>query len=508
MFSFVNNFLNRTTMYRLVLYYLEFLLAAAFTLSIFGVLPFRPLALAFSLFVLLAVSWAVNKIFAGILKVPANSESVYITALILALIITPPAVNKLVSSLSFLIWAGVWAQTGKYIFNLNRKHIFNPAAFAVALTALTINQSASWWVGTAPMLAFVLLGGLLVIKKVQRWDMAIAFVATVLAAMLTLSPSASIPASILYRALTASPLVFFAAVMLTEPLTQPHTRDGRLAFGILVGWLFAPQVHFGSLYFTPELALLAGNVFAYLISPKGRYLLKLKEKKMAATGVYDFIFQKEKPFSFRPGQYMEWTLANNRPDSRGNRRYLTLASSPTETDALLGVKFYPNPSGFKQELVKLKTGNGIIAAQLAGDFVLPDNPGQKLVFVAGGIGITPFRSMLKYLIDRQEHRPIIVLYSNRLAGEISYQNVLEEARQRLNIKTVYALTDEKNVPKDWQGVRGHFNRDVVSKEIPDFKERTFLISGSHNMVEGFKKLLLNMGVKRRKIKTDFFPGLA
>jgi glycine betaine catabolism B len=508
MLNFIDNFLNRITMYRLALYYLLFLLLAAVGLSIFKILPFSPLGLLFSGLTLVIVSAAVNKAIAYFLKVPANVESVYITALILTLIISPPKAIAIFATLPFLLWAGIWANASKYIVNIKHKHIFNPAAFAVALTAISLNQSASWWIGTPAMLPFVLVGGFLLVKKVQRFDAVIAFIIIAVTAVVVFSPSHGNLMGTFRQALLYSPLFFFAAVMLTEPLTMPPTQDGRMAYGVLVGWLFAPQTHIGTFYFTPELALLAGNIFSYVISPKGRYVLTLKEIKKAGSEVYDFIFQNDRLFNFRPGQYMEWTLAHARTDSRGNRRYFTLASSPTERNTLLGVKFYANPSSYKNHLKNMRLGDTIIASQLAGDFTLPKDPGKKLVFVAGGIGVTPFRSMLKYLLDNNEQRDIALLYSNRTIDEVVYTDVLDQAQDKFGIKTVYTLTDQKQIPAQWQGYRGHFNADIIAKEIPDFRERAFYISGSGVFVRAFKDVLLGMGISRNKIVTDFFPGLA
>jgi ferredoxin-NADP reductase len=515
MISFIDNFLNRITMYRLALYYLIFLLIGALGLSFLGLMPFGPFALLFSTAVLLLVCWIANKIFAGFLRVQANVESVYITALILALIISPPAAGALASTLTFLFWVSVLAMASKYILNIKNKHIFNPAALAVAITSFTINRSASWWVGTPAMLFFVLIGGLLVVRKVRRYQSVLAFFGAALITMIALSFGHGNSLLTVQRAVIYSPMIFFAAVMFTEPLTMPATRDGQLAFGVLVGWLFAPQTHIGSLYFTPELALLAGNIFAYIVSPKARYQLKLKQKNRVGAGVYDFIFQTSQKLKFKPGQYMEWTLGHKQTDSRGNRRYFTLASSPTEKDVLLGVKFYENSSpvkgshgasSFKTGLSKMNIGDEITAGQLAGDFILPDDKNQKLAFIAGGIGITPFRSMLKYLVDTNQHRSIVVFYSNRDAQEIAYMDVFKQAAERAGVKTVFTLTN-KNVGADWQGYRGHISEQMVAKEIPDFKERLFYISGSGTMVDACKKLLVNMGVSGRKIKTDFFPGL-
>jgi ferredoxin-NADP reductase len=307
------------------------------------------------------------------------------------------------------------------------------------------------------------------------------------------------------QTLLRSSFLFFAFVMLTEPLTTPPKWQTRVIYGALVGFLFAPNVHIGSLYFTPELALLVGNVFSYIVSPKGRFMLTLTEIQESARDVYDFIFTPDRSFAFAPGQYMEWTLAHKYPDNRGNRRYLTIASSPTEDHVRLGVKFYPESSSFKRKLAEMKAGDTISAAHLAGGFVMPKDPAKKLVFIAGGIGVTPFRSMVQYLLDKKEARPIIMFYSNKLANDIAYKDVFDRAEQELGIKTVYTVTSEKNpVPGTYNGF---IDAELIKREVSDYRERTFYISGPHAMVEAFKKTLHEAGVSRFRIKSDFFPGL-
>ena len=113
-----------------------------------------------------------------------------------------------------------------------------------------------------------------------------------------------------------------------------------------MGFLFVPQVKFLGYYFTPEQALLVGNIFAFIVSPKDRLILKLKEKIKIAPDIYDFIFLANKKINYNPGEYMEWTMPGENSDERGNRRYFTLASSPTENELRIGVKFYENGSSY------------------------------------------------------------------------------------------------------------------------------------------------------------------
>ncbi len=492
-------------MYRLVLYELIGLVGVAAILAYFKLLAFSPLSLLLSTIFLLIMCWAMNTIFAYIFDIPTNLESAAITALILALIIDPA---KSQETFQFLGWAAILAMASKYVLALNKKHVFNPAAIAVVITSFVLGESASWWIGTICMLPFVVLGGVLLVRKLGRGDMIWSFCATALIASCVLALlQGKVVSTDLYQVLVQSPLFFFAFIMLTEPLTAPPTRNLRIIYAVLTGILFLPQVHVGSLYSTPELALVIGNVFSYLVSPKQRVQLRLSRKIRMAPNIVDFVFKPSQKLAFVPGQYMEFTLAHTHPDSRGNRRYFTLASSPTENDLHLGIRFYEEGSSFKQALGKMDGRTKIVAAQIAGDFTLPQDPRQKLVFIAGGIGITPFRSMLKYLLDTQQRRDIVLFYANRTADEIVYKDVLSAAQTKLGIETFCILTNTEAIPRNWNGLVGRISERMIQVRVPDYAERTYFLSGPPEMVRAYEHVLKNMGVKSEQIKKDFFPGL-
>ncbi|HLI09195.1 MAG TPA: oxidoreductase [Ktedonobacteraceae bacterium] len=498
-------FLDRITMYRLVLYVLIGLIVMAAILAYFHLLAFSPLALLLSTAFLVVMCWAANTLLASILDVPTSVESVYITALILALIIDPA---KSLNDLQFPGWAAILAMSSKYVLSIYNKHIFNPAAIAVVITAFALGDTASWWVGTASMLPAVLVGGYLVVRKLRQEEMVAIFLVTSFVAIIVVSLVQGLSlVKELQLLLLETPLFFFASIMFTEPLTVPPRQKLKDIYAIIVGVLFVPQIHVGPVYSTPELALVIGNLYSYIVSPKRKVALKLRRKSKIATNIVDFVFKPSHRLAFEPGQYMEFTLAHPHPDSRGNRRYFTLASSPTEENLRLGVRFYPEGSSFKQALSRLDSHTPLFAGQLAGDFTLPKDPAQKLVFIAGGIGITPFRSMLKYLVDMNEARDIIVFYANRTADEFAYKDVLNQAQQLPGIRVYYTLTDAQAVPRNWNGLTGRINASVIRKLVPDYEERTFYLSGPPEMVRASERMLKNLQIEPNQIKKDFFPGL-
>ncbi len=489
----IDSFLNQITMYRLVLNVLIFFSGIAVVLASFNLLPFSPVALLFSIGFILLVCKISNDVFAKVFHAPTNVESVYITSLILGLIVTPVSSP---GGLSFLFWVALLATASKYILAIGNKHLFNPAAIAVVLSALGLNASASWWIGTAYMALPVAIGSLLIIRKIRRQDMVNGFLFMVFFLSLGFGLlRGNNLFLIINNLILSSPLLFFAGIMLTEPLTNPTSKNLQFVFGSLVGFLFVPQIHIGTLYFTPEQALVIGNIFSYIVSPKQKLMLRLKQKIQIAPDTFDFIFSPGKKTFYLPGQYMEWTLAHRNSDSRGTRRYFTLASSPTEKELRITIKFPPNSSSYKKALRSVDAPT-IIASQLSGDFTLPENPREKIVFIAGGIGITPFRSMIKYLLDSNQKRDMILLYSNKNASEIVYRDLFTQAGSQIGLRVVYHLTS----------VSGHFDIHNIPHLVPDYQQRMFYISGPHAMVSATENLLKSLGVNKGRIKTDFFPG--
>jgi ferredoxin-NADP reductase len=174
----------------------------------------------------------------------------------------------------------------------------------------------------------------------------------------------------------------------------------------------------------------------------------------------------------------------------------------------LGVKFYNKGSSYKSALLDIDKNTPLVAAQLAGDFVMPRDTTKKLAFIAGGIGITPFRSMVKYLIDTKQPRVVSLLYAARTEADFAYKDIFETARQVIGLDTLYVVSAPGTVMSSPNTIVGRINADVIQQTIPDYQERIFYVSGTHSMVEAARETLRQLGVNRSNIKTDFFPGYA
>ncbi|MBN9544790.1 MAG: hypothetical protein J0I19_04905 [Alphaproteobacteria bacterium] len=256
---------RRVLTYRLTLYYLAAILLAAMVLAMSGFVRQPWINLAFSTAVALAMCWGVNWAFARVCGAGSNWESVCISALIIVLIVTPSAPNDLAAA-GFLALVSAWAMASKYIVAVDKRHLFNPAAFGAALMSLAFHRPVSWWVGDyAILLPLLALGGVLILSRLRYFEMLASFAVVALGLAVAhgnLSSFADVMNS-LSRMGIHSMFGFFGLVMLTEPRTAPLGRWRQIVYGALVGLLFSPFTHIGSYYFTPEMALLCGNLFTF-----------------------------------------------------------------------------------------------------------------------------------------------------------------------------------------------------------------------------------------------------
>jgi len=486
-------------MYKLVMYGLLVLSCIAVLFGFLGVLSFHGFALIETFVVVMTGAWVGHLVFSRLFKATTNVESYIITGIILFLILAP------ISSMTdayITFAAGVLASASKYFLAINRKHIFNPVAISLFLLGLFGFGNAIWWVGSSALLPFTLCLGLLVVRKIRRFHLFFSFavIAIPVIAFLNIIQGVAINEAILLI-FTSWPLLFFGTIMLTEPMTTPPTKKLYMSYGNLVGLLFSIRFEFGPIYSSPELALVIGNIYSYLVSPKYKLFLSFVQSRKISSNIYEFVFTKPKDFRYKAGQYLEWTLSHPKSDSRGVRRFFTLASSPTEETLKLGIRVDGDQSSsFKRKLLSFTKDSRIIATQLAGDFTLPNDPSIKLTFIAGGIGITPFRSMVSYLIDKKEKRDIALFYFANTREEFVYKDIFTKA-EAIGLKTIYVPTKD--------AVRGEsrrLTREMLMKYTPDFAKRVYYLSGPNAMVEGYKAMLLSAGVQGKNIISDYFPG--
>ena len=212
-----------------------------------------------------------------------------------------------------------------------------------------------------------------------------------------------------------------------------------------------------------------------------------------------FSFDGQK-FDYKPGQYMMMELDVDDPEN-GNTRQLSIASSPTENFLLFSTKI--SQTSFKQKYNSLKVGDKVKLKGPMGIFVLKEDA-KEVVLLGGGIGITPFRDMVKYACDKKLPIKLTLLYSNRTPNDICYKDewpIFE--KQNPNFKVVNTITESTT---GWNGRTGRINDAMIKEFCSDINNSLFYICGPPGMVDGLSNLLKTMNVPQQNIKIEKFAG--
>ena len=238
--------------------------------------------------------------------------------------------------------------------------------------------------------------------------------------------------------------------------------------------------------------------------------LLLLEKKQEARDTISFIFKSETGLDFKPGQFLRYHIADPRPDERSDNRFFSIACAPFENIIRLTTKFAQNESStFKKNLFKLNVGQNIEAFGPSGSFMLEDAK-KQYVFIAGGIGITPFHSIVLDLNHRHEKINITLLYANRTGKPLFSQELNEIAQNHPEFKIYYLISDEpvknEQIASNIGVLGGKISEQTIKTLIPDFRSLIYYISGPEPMMMAFEDMLRKMGIPKENIKRDYFPG--
>lgn len=212
----------------------------------------------------------------------------------------------------------------------------------------------------------------------------------------------------------------------------------------------------------------------------------------------------QKDVRYEAGQYFFVTIS---VDGREEVHTFTISSSPTETEEKGYIEFTKRitSSAYSRALDTMKPGDEARVKGAAGDLTLPGTQ-QRLCFLSGGIGITPFRSMLRHVADRGLDYDIVLLYGNRTWDDIAFRDELDEiVGSNRGIRVEYVLSGP-DFPSWWKGKTGRISADVINELVPDYRDRMFYASGPMPMVRALEEQLQEIGVPRSQIKHDYFTG--
>lgn len=218
---------------------------------------------------------------------------------------------------------------------------------------------------------------------------------------------------------------------------------------------------------------------------------------MVAEGTLALSLSKPGNFNFQPGQYVNLQIT----DSVGKSltHCLSLASAPHEQGIWLATRI--SDSDYKKRLNELAVGDEVKIVGPLGFFTLPTDESQKIVILTGGIGITPFLSMIRDAEKNSSSREIILFYANANKARAAFLEELQDVKLA-NYKLVAVMSDEES----WNGEKGRINADLLKKYLEDLNAVTYYIAGPPAMTTAMNDLLVNECVLESKIKIEEFPG--
>lgn len=492
--------LGKVTMYRLVTISLSALLVLSIFLGAIGYLPYSPVSIALTSFLLVGTSYVANRLHGWMFDVKPHGESAAITGLILTFILAP--LTTPVSTIPLVLIA-VIATASKYILVYRGRHILNPAAVGALFASLSGLGYAIWWVASPALIPLTALIAFLILYKTRHLKLGLLFIVIATAIVTTqyLFVGESLQVALI-TVLTSWPVLFFAGIMLSEPLTLPPRRWQQLVVAGIVAVLFGAPIEFGTVSMTPQLALIIGNIVAFLWGTRQAIRLKFKRKTQVTPSSYEFVFDSVgRPPRFTAGQYMELTLPHKKADMRGQRRMFTVASSPSDHTIRFGIKIPETHSSFKTVLSELKPDQVITATKTSGDFVMPRDTRKPLLWIAGGIGITPFVSFARQLVQDGEERDVVLVYSAASRREIAYMDELKKAGI-----TIITITPDNKASKTGEKhiTASSVTAEILGESVNDIATRQVFISGPPIMVNHTKRFARKLGA--RSVKTDYFTG--
>lgn len=230
---------------------------------------------------------------------------------------------------------------------------------------------------------------------------------------------------------------------------------------------------------------------------------KIIDKKEVAQGTLQVTFEARENFTFKPGQYIFVNLPKlNYPDERGLKRQFSINNDPSLKNQII-ITTRLSDSGFKKTLNELPAGADVELGPIAGAFVLPEDTSRPLVFIAGGIGITPFMSMLSHILKEKLPYKITLIYSNRNQASAAFLDELQQLSTQLSgFKLVLSMTDDPS----WSGEKRKVDAEFIKEYFPNADKSLYFVVGPPAMVDAVQRSLLEAGIDISNIKIENFTG--
>jgi ferredoxin-NADP reductase len=232
---------------------------------------------------------------------------------------------------------------------------------------------------------------------------------------------------------------------------------------------------------------------------------KFLEKVQETPTDWSFRFSVPEGFYYLAGQYSVIRLQLTHPDTRSNARTCSFSSSPTES--YLQFTFTIRDTGFKNTLMQMEPGTEVELTTPRGKMTLEEVHTHNCVMVAGGVGVTPYRGIIKCAYDRKlVDTRITLLYSDKTIEELAFYNELEAIQKDYTFRVLYTLTRHSPEAGSWPGRLGRIDQSFISENAPNLDDTTFMVCGPVEMAQAAIVHLESLGIPKEKIISELFTG--
>lgn len=231
-------------------------------------------------------------------------------------------------------------------------------------------------------------------------------------------------------------------------------------------------------------------------------LARLLHREEVADKTVTFHFEKPAGMTYRAGQYLHWFLTDpTQDDEEGRKRAFTISSAPYEPSIMATTRL--RGSTYKNDLMEMPLGTEIELDEPQGDLVLPEDTSRPVVFLVGGIGVTPVRSMVLQSTHEQSGHRLYAFYSDHRPKDAPFMDDFREAESsNENFTFVPTMTQAE----EWTGETGHIDKDMIGRHVPDMEAAIYYLSGPADMIEAMQQVLHDAGIGDDSIRTEEFPG--
>jgi ferredoxin-NADP reductase len=233
---------------------------------------------------------------------------------------------------------------------------------------------------------------------------------------------------------------------------------------------------------------------------------KLIRSEQIAEGTRAFYLERPKDFSYEAGQTIDLTLIDPVDmDAEGPVRTFSLVSAPHEKDLAFATRI--RDTAFKRTIAAAKAGLEISWDGPYGSFTLHKNASKPAVFLAGGIGITPFISMIKHAVHENLPHEIYLFHSNNRPEDSPFFDELKSIEQSAShFHFIPTMTAMDKSSRDWNGATGFITSDMIQRNVGDLSKPIYYLAGPPAFVTAMRTMLKNAGADEDNIKFEEFPG--